>query len=373
MLKVAHVTSVHSRYDIRIFRKECRTLAANGYDVFLVVADGKGDEISDGVKIIDAGLLRGRLNRIFRTTRNVLRRSKELNADIYHLHDPELLPIGLKLKKQGKVVIFDSHEDVPKQLLSKPYLSPTIRRLVSVAFSFFERFACPKLDGILTATPFIRDKFFAINPNTLDINNFPMIGELDADVPWDQKKNEICYVGGITSIRGIREVVTALKYVKGDVRLNLVGGFSEPGLEAESKQLEGWSFVNQCGQLGRAEVREVLGRSIAGLVTFHPLPNHVDAQPNKMFEYMSSGIPVIASNFPLWREIIEGNDCGICVDPLDSKAIAECIDYLLGNPDRAKQMGLNGQKAVFAHYNWDVEGRKLLNYYSDLKKSKGLV
>lgn len=366
MLKVAHVTSVHSRYDIRIFRKECRTLAGHGYDVSLIVADGKGNERVDGVNIVDAGLLPGRLNRIFRTTRNVFKKAVELQADIYHLHDPELLPIGLKLKKRGKVVIFDSHEDVPKQLLSKPYLHPVLRRLTSIAFSKYERFVCPKLDGVLTATPFIRDKFLAIHPNTLDINNFPMIGELDADVPWEEKKNEVCYVGGITSIRGIREVVKSLGFIKSSARLNLVGGFSEKSVEAEAKQLSGWSSVNQCGQLGRAEVREVLGRSVAGLVTFHPLPNHVDAQPNKMFEYMSSGIPVIASNFPLWREIIEGSDCGVCVDPLDPQAIAESIDFFLNNPDRARQMGHNGQQAVYARYNWDVEGRKLLEFYSDL-------
>ncbi|MFV0924865.1 glycosyltransferase family 4 protein [Pseudomonas palmensis] len=368
MVKVAHVTSVHTRYDIRIFRKQCRTLAAHGHDVSLVVADGRGDEVSDGVKIVDAGASRGRLNRMFRTTRNVFNKALDLQADIYHLHDPELIPVGLKLKKYGKVVIFDSHEDVPKQLMSKPYLHPLVRRLISFAFARYERFACPRLDAILTATPFIRDKFLAFHPRVLDINNFPMVGELDAMVPWNEKHDEVCYVGGITSIRGIREVVKSLQFLKTPARLNLVGQFSEPSVEAEVKKLEGWGRVIACGQLGRAQVRDVLGRSLAGLVTFHPLPNHVDAQPNKMFEYMSSGIPVIASNFPLWREIIEGSQCGICVDPMNSHAIAEAIDFLVNNPAQAEAMGRNGQRAVNEHYNWDQEGRKLIDFYSSLIK-----
>ena len=366
MLKVAHVTSAHPRYDIRIFRKECRTLAEHGYDVSLIVADGKGDECVEGVKIVDAGLLPGRLNRIFRTTRYVFKKALEINADIYHLHDPELLPIGLKLKRQGKVVIFDSHEDVPKQLLSKPYLHPLLRRIISTVFAVYERFVCSRLDGIVTATPFIRDKFLGMNSTVLDINNFPMIGELDAEVPWENKQNEVCYVGGIASIRGIREVVASLALKKSPVRLNLVGEFSESAVEQEVKALAGWDSVNACGQLGRNEVREVLGRSVAGLVTFHPLPNHIDAQPNKMFEYMSSGIPVIASNFPLWRDLIEGSDCGICVDPLQPQAIADGIDFLVSNPERAKQMGRNGQHAVYTHYNWDVESKKLIEFYKKL-------
>ena len=338
----------------------------HGYQVSLVVADGRGEEVKDGVSIIDAGVLRGRLNRIFRTTQNVFKKALALQADVYHLHDPELIPVGLKLKRYGKVVIFDSHEDVPKQLMSKPYLHPLVRRSVSLAFACYERFACRKLDAILTATPFIRDKFLTMHPCVLDINNFPMVGELDAMIPWDRKQSEVCYVGGITSIRGVREVIKALENLQSPARLNLVGRFSESSVEAEVKQYKGWASVNECGQLGRAGVRDVLGHSVAGLVTFLPLPNHVDAQPNKMFEYMSSGIPVIASNFPLWREIIEGSQCGLCVDPLDPQAIAKAIDFLVNNPDKAAQMGRNGKKAVNERYNWDQEGSKLIAFYSSL-------
>lgn len=366
MAKIAHLTSAHTRYDIRIFRKQCKTLAQAGHDVYLIVADGMGDEVKDGIHILDVGKMSGRLNRMFRATRKVLQRAMTLDADIYQFHDPELIPTGVKLKKAGRKVVFDSHEDVPKQLLSKPYLNPLTRRALAGVFAGYERYACRQLDAVLTATPHIREKFKSINGNVLDINNFPMLGELDAMVPWTQKKDEVCYVGGITSIRGIGEVINSLGLLKSPARLNLVGRFSEHQVERDAKGKKGWNAVNEHGQLDRAEVREVLGRSVAGLVTFHPLPNHVDAQPNKMFEYMSSGIPVIASNFPLWREIIEGSNCGLCVDPLKPAAIAEAIDYLVTHPEEAAKLGRNGQRAVNERYNWDLEGRKLLQFYSDL-------
>jgi glycosyltransferase involved in cell wall biosynthesis len=130
--------------------------------------------------------------------------------------------------------------------------------------------------------------------------------------------------------------------------------------------MPGWQAVNEQGFVDRAGVRQVLGRSVAGLVTFHSLPNHIDAQPNKMFEYMSAGIPVIASDFPLWREIVLGNECGLCVDPMDAAAIAKAIDYLVQHPDEARQMGENGRRAVLERYNWSVEEAKLLGFYNQI-------
>ena len=106
-----------------------------------------------------------------------------------------------------------------------------------------------------------------------------------------------------------------------------------------------------------------MARSIAGMILFHPEPNHVDAQPNKMFEYMSAGMPVIASNFPLWREIMEGSECGICVDPLNSEEIAKAIQFIIKHPAKAEQMGKNGRRALVDRYNWEMEEKKLLGFY----------
>jgi len=366
-MKICHLTSVHSRYDTRIFLKECCSLANAGYTTALVVADGQGDERRDGVNIHDVGAAKGRIDRIRNVTARVLNKAVSIDADIYHIHDPELIPAGLKLKRMGKCVIFDAHEDVPKQLLSKPYLNKALRVVLSWVFGVYEAWACKIFDAIVTATPYIRDKFLLINRNTLNVNNFPMLGELAfGDIDWSQKQKQVCYVGGIARIRGVVEMVQAMERVTSGARLQLGGQFSEPEVERRLRAEKAWQQVDALGFLSREEVREVLHRSVAGLVTFHPLPNHINAQPNKMFEYMSAGVPVIASNFPLWKQIIEGSGCGLCVDPMDPQSIAEAIDYLCTHSEEAEQMGRNGQRAVNERYNWKTEERKLLELYSSL-------
>lgn len=363
LCKVAHLTSAHPRGDMRIFAKQCRTLAAHGHEVTLVVADGEGDEVREGVRITDVGRLSGRLRRMAVTTRRVYRRALALDADIYQLHDPELLPVGLALKRRGKKVVFDSHEDVARQLLSKPYLGPVAARIASLAFSLVERHACARFDGLLAATPCIRDHLLQIHPITVDVNNFPLVDELASPTAWDDRRPDVCYVGGIGAIRGIRELVQAGQLLRSGARINLAGRFSEPAVAAEVRANPGWARFNDHGVLDRAGVRAMMARSLAGIVTFHRLPNHLDSHPTKMFEYMSAGIPVIASDFPLWRDIIEGNGCGICVDPADPAAIAAAIDYLATHPERARSMGENGRRAVVDKYNWAVEADRLIDFY----------
>ena len=371
MPKVAHLTSAHPRYDTRIFIKMCSSLARNQYEVSLVVADGKGYEIKNKVNIYDIGANKGgRLSRMTKTVDRVFAKAKALDADVYHMHDPELMPIGRKLKALGKIVIFDAHEDLPKQLMGKNYLHPFVRRSLSLLFTYVERFFCPQFDAIVTATPVIREKFLKMNKHTLDINNYPILGELgdvQEEVDWSGKFPEICYVGALAEIRGGREIVESLGQLDG-VRLNFAGAFSDAEFEAQIKGSKGWQQVIDHGYLNREQIRWLMQRSVAGVVTFHDLPNHVEAQPNKMFEYMSAGLPVIASHFPLWRSLVQDNNCGICLDPLDVDAIAAAIKKLVDEPETAKQMGENGKKAVFTKYNWQLEEQKLLRLYSQLTR-----
>jgi glycosyltransferase involved in cell wall biosynthesis len=344
----------------------CSSLVTQDYSVSLVVADGLGEQVINGVSIFDVGAKSGgRLSRMTKTVRRVYDKALELDSDIYHLHDPELMPIGLKLKKRGKKVIFDAHEDLPKQILGKPYLSLIAKTFLSKMFNLYERWACPKFDVIIAATPFIRDKFLSINSSSVDINNFPLLGELVNTSKWPQKENEVVYVGGIAKTRGIEQVIHAMALTQ-NVRLNLAGKFNESIVEKAVKKYPSWTKVNELGFLSRHEVNVVLAKSKVGLVTLHPIINYIDALPVKMFEYMAAGIPVIASNFALWERIIEGEQCGVCVDPLDPKAIASAIQYLITHPTEAEQMGKNGRAAVEQKYNWAIEEKKLFELYNGL-------
>lgn len=367
--RVVHLTSVHSRFDVRIFLKECVSLRRAGFDVSLIVADGKGDEVCDDISIYDVGKVNDRLDRIRNAPKRLLLKAKALDYDIYHLHDPELMPIGVKLKNLGKTVIFDAHEDFPKQLRSKPYLNKVAQWILSLTFVHYERWVCPKFNAVVAATPFISEKFASMGARSVNINNYPLFGELSIEgIDWSKKSDLVCYVGGIAEIRGIHQLVEGMGSVQSEARLALAGKFASNQLQDVVCRDSGWANVDNLGFLSREQVRDLMGRCKAGLVTFLPTPNHTDAQPNKMFEYMSAGLPVIASNFTLWREIIEGNQCGICVDPRDPKAIAEAIDFIVEHPKEAETMGQNGQRAVQEKYNWLIEEQKLLDLYMSLVK-----
>lgn len=334
-----------------------------------MVADGLGDEQVDGVRIVDVGRLGGRIRRALLSTRRVLRAALRLDADVYQLHDPELIPAGLRLKRRGKRVVFDSHEDIPAQLLAKPYLGPLTRRVLSASFVAYQRRAFRRFDGLIAATPFIRARLERIHPDTVDVNNYPVLQEFGSVPDWEAKRMEVCYVGSISAIRGIRELVRACELLQSPARLSLVGSFSEPALERELADTPGWQRVDAHGHLDRAGVQGAMRRAMAGLVTLHPVANYLDALPVKMFEYMAAGLPVIASRFPLWRDIVEGNQCGLCVDPENPLAIAAAIDHLCRHPHIARRMGENGRRAVHTAYHWGSEADKLGAFYECLLAS----
>lgn len=363
--KIAHLTTVHTALDVRIYHKECKTLMKAGYAVVLI-APGKvsnSTRNTNHVRLISPAS--SRLQRMIFTVRDVYRIARIENASVYHFHDPELIPVGLLLKAHGKKVIYDIHEDVPRQIMNKEWIPKLFRFIISFVFERFENYAAKQFDAVVAATPFICARMLKVGCRAIDVCNYPLQAEFHVpDTDWTQKRRAVCYIGAISNIRGITEMVTAIG--RTDVKLLLAGKFPSNDHREQIIKMPNWSHVEELGYLSRTDVVKILSQSLAGLVLFHPVPNHVDAIPNKLFEYMSAGIPVIASNFSSWKKILEDNDCGICVNPKDSSEIAKAIQWIANHPERAKQMGENGRKAVEERYNWEGESKKLEELYEKI-------
>jgi len=246
--------------------------------------------------------------------------------------------------------------------LAKPYLNSVVKKVLSAVVEKYEAYACGKFDFIVAATPYISDKFLAYT-KSVDINNYPIIEELFNSVSWNKRKNQVCYVGVIAKIRGNLENVQAMVYVNENVTFKLAGMCYEEAFFDILESNDNWERVDFVGKLDREGVKNLLQESKIGLVTLHPTVNYKDALPVKMFEYMVAGIPVIASDFPTLREIVEKERCGICVDPLNAKSIGEAIEHLSVNDHLAEMMGENGKRAVLEKYNWAKEEQKLFEMY----------
>ena len=367
---IAHLTSVHPRFDTRIYHKMCQSLTMLS-KVYLVCADGKGDELIDNVNIVDLRKSRNRIQRMTLTVNLIYKKAISLDADIYHLHDPELIRIGLKLIKKGKKVIFDAHEDVGATILNKNYIMPLFRKTIYNIYIKYEKFALKKFSGLIAATDHIKKKLIKINPNTVTICNYPIVDELiNYNKKIRNKKIEICFIGTINRARGILELIRSLKIVKYDVCLNLAGDFTDEKFYEELKHEPGWKNVNFLGYLNREEIKDILDRSLIGVVNYFPTPNDRYALPIKMFEYMIAGLPIIASDFEEFKLIFDEIKCGLNVDPKDPNKVALAIDYLIENPVQRLVMGKNGKKAILDKYNWDIEKIKLVKFYSTFNSDK---
>lgn len=365
-LKVVHLSSAHEAGDTRILYKECKSLADAGHDVTLL-AKHPNDATVSGVKI---KALRGNKNRWQRWTTGLWRachHACRLRADLYHFHDPELIPLGIWLSLQGKRVIYDAHENLPNTFAYKYYIPAFARKSLGWLAGRVENFAVRRFTAVVAATPNIGQRFAAYNANTIVVRNFPLLTELAQGMarPWNERPPLVIYVGTMTPERGFREAMEAMAFLPRSLNARLAfAGLVSPTVRKAIVRSPCFDRTDLLGQLSRSEISSLLGRARVGLVTLHPMPNFLNALPIKLFEYMSAGVPVIASDFPLWRQIVEDSGCGFLVDPHDTTAIANAIEYLLTHSEHARQMGERGRKAIEHRYNWASEEQQLLALYA---------
>ena len=350
-MKVCHMTSAHPPEDVRIFHKECVSLAKAGFEVYLVEC---GEScIKKGVHIVGLGEKpRSRKARMTGFARTVYEKALELDCDVYHFHDPELLPYGLKLEHRGKKVIFDTHKDVPGQIMDKTWIRKPLRKMVSGLYRSYETHVVKQLDAVVASTPHITEKFRGRAKRVVNINNFPKLDDIVFhETPFADREALVCYAGGISEDRGESIMKNALREVDGQLII------------AGDHAVEEQANVRYIGKLDRAGVNELYGRAVLGLCILKPTENYYYSQPIKMYEYMAAGIPFVCSDFPGWRRVAEASGGGVCVDPADLDAIRRAITELLQDRDRAQEMGRQGHDYVIANCTWENEGKKLVELY----------
>ena len=364
--KVCHITSAHSKDDPRIFHKQCVSLAKAGYSVTLIVNDEPLNEIVKEVHIISTGIKpKNRRERFLDSKKRLWQKAMEVDADIYQLHDPDLLPIGNKLKRAGKKVIFDSHEDVPQQIMDKGWIPEYLRNIVSNTYEAYEKYSISKYDGVISVTPKIVDRFKKTNSNIVVITNYPIIDENQSTERNPEKA--ICFAGGVTNQYHHIEIIKAMESIDG-IKYFLAGQVSDAYLE-ELKSLPAWDKVVFKGKVPFEDVKKIYSKSMIGMAVHYSNQAKVEGSLGgiKLFEFMEAKLPVICTNYRLWKEIIEGNNCGICVDPKNIKGIENAIRYIIEHPEEAKIMGENGRRIVLEKYNWGIQEKILLRFYKDIK------
>ena len=368
MLKVCHLTSVHPRNDVRIFQKECKSLADAGYNTTLVVADGLGDQFLDGVSIIDVGKPSDRISRIFSSTWKVLMAGRKIKADIYHFHDPELIFSALFLSFKREKVVFDVHENIVEQIKDKVWLSKPLRYFVAFLFHLLNRLAASSFSIIIAEHSYtsVYNRWKTKHPLTV-VLNYPKLDLLNKYRSFARSGNEFFYIGGVSNQRGldvILEACSLLQKQEIDFKMHFVGGVSDYAEIEKYPDLK--DKVVFYGRMDLLDGYEISKRCIAGLAVLKPIGNYVNSYPTKVFEYMSIGLPVITSEFELYKEVVLNNRAGVCINPSSAIELSEVMKSFINQEYDVLDFGQQGVKSVEEKYSWQLEEKKLLNLYEKL-------
>jgi len=283
-----------------------------------------------------------------------------------HAHDPELIPllIAYKMARPRTMTIYDAHEDLVAQVRGKGYLAPFIRPAVAFGARVLEKAVAWSADIIVVATPHIAELFHAAR-SVVVLQNFPLHSDYK-DYCAPSNSTDLVYVGGLTRSRGSEQILEAMELLPREIGLKIVGPVEDNIL----RQFEASAAnVEHLGSIDAKKVPQFISTGFAGLVLFLPHPNHYESQPTKLFEYMASGIPFIASDFPHWRKITEPFKCGIFVDPTSPDDIAAAIQKLVNDPVLCREMGEAGRELMTTRFSFEAE----LAHFLDELSNRGIT
>jgi glycosyltransferase involved in cell wall biosynthesis len=364
---VCMLTSAHAARDVRIYEKEANSLARAGYAVTIVVPNDRDEDLG-GVQVCAVPRPQNRRQRMTTTLWQLYRKAAAVDAHIYHFHDPDLIPVGLLLKFSGKRVIYDVHEDVPRDILVKNWIALPLRKSVSAGAECAQVISALAFDGIVAATSTIASRFY--RGRAVTVRNFPHTtgNGTSYSIPYASRANKAAYVGLINDLRGVHEMLASISTLPAGLRAQLIlaGRCEPPELAKKLQSGSACERVDYQGWVPYEGIQPLLRESRLGLVVLHPSQAFLECQPLKLFEYMAAALPVVASDFPGWRDIVRETNCGLLVNPLDPQAIADAMMWIFAHPKEAQEMGQRGLAAVESTYNWKNQERILLDFYASL-------
>jgi len=363
------ITTVHPPFDTRIFHKQAKSLRDAGYSVTLISSHPRTETI-DGIRIISLREIKNRIIRILFAPILAVALALRQKADIYHFHDPELIPEALLLRIFGKKVIYDMHELVADQIEDKQWIKPPLlRKIARMIYSFMELLAVKYMSHIILAEDGYTEYFsrtYSGFSNYTVIRNYPLDNFIsDSPAIKLQKTYQAIYAGGLTHVRGIMEIIRAIDMLP-NYRLTLMGPWGSEQYRKDCMTSPGWSKVNYMGNLPLDEVRKEMQQGTVGLCMLHPIKNYVVSLPVKAFEYMGCGLPMVMSDFPLWQKLF--SECAVFADPYNPSDIAAKIAILSTDTMLNKSLANRGLALVKEKYNWQMEKNKLLSVYTELLK-----
>lgn len=353
----------HKPLDTRIFHKEARSLSAAGWDVVLIVPHTESFE-RNGIRIISVPLPVKGWEQLVKCPWRIFRQALgQPSNSFFHLHDSELLLVGIALRLLGRKVIYDAHEDTPLQISYQHWIPRWVKPLYSFFYYALEKMAGWWFRAIVVAEPVIA-KYFPERKVTL-IRNFPLKGSFQRDHSYRDRQDNLVYVGLLSRARGVWEMLEGHHRASKKVKVGFVlgGKFAPASLEGE--MLSTYN-VEYKAWLPYEVMVEELERSKIGIIVPHPIERYKSNYPVKMFEYMAAGLPVIASREGESAQFVKEADAGILTDPLNVDEIAAAVILLAENPEVAEEMGRRGRDLIFNKYNWEKESEKLVLLYESL-------
>lgn len=372
-MKIVHLTSVHHPFDRRIFYKQAVSLADAGFEVHLIAPSAEAlPVIVDGVYIHAVIKARSKLGRVFGTGFLVTRKAFKILADIYHFHDPELIPWCILLKLVGRRVVMDVHEDYPAQVYGMDWIPRPFRKPVSFIVRGLERLGAAAFNGIVTTDDILGKRFEPLKRKgrVVSAQNYPIINpEVRAQRSHISKyaARRILFLGGLVRARCAQEFIAALEMLDGLKFEAYVGGnHNEEDILSVFKRSEAWNKIKYLGRVPASQVDPLMMDSSISINLFSNHPNNYSIRSNRLFEALAAGLPVIVSDFPATKSFVEKHACGIAVDPEDPRAISAAIRRLLSDPGLCIQLGLNGREAVFKDYVWEIQAKKIRDLYEDI-------